>query len=263
MKIDYAVLWPGGNTTALVTTPLARKNYPVVARLIMQTESTIEQVGFLEKPVEHPTIHLQMMGGEFCGNATRAAAFCYHLETAEKQFTITVSGLDENIPCVIEGGEVKISLPSSFFVAHEKKEKYDVVQLQGIKHCLVPNIELATEAILQAESAGSEAVGVIGISTEQSESGEQVIINPYVWVREMDAVVHETACGSGSIAVALFLHTSAPNKTGEYVIKQPSGEFLKITLGSTSDSNINFAGQVKLLQKQSIDFINNDTASQN
>lgn len=256
MKIDYAVLWPGGNTTALVTTALDRSVYVEIANAIMRNNTDIEQVGFLESGKNNLGVHLQMMGGEFCGNATRSAAYWYFLQTQQTKFLMSTSGLDKVVACEIIGDQVHVTLPMSLFIDFNKKKDYTVVALQGIKHCIVQNLAMKTEDIIKVESVDSEAVGVIYLKNEKDQS----IIDPWVWVKEIDKTIHESACGSGSIAVALLEQYESDQKDKIYSIAQPSGENLYIAIDQHNDQ-IHFSGTVKLLQNQSIDFISNDTAS--
>ncbi len=67
---------PAGNTTIFIFDQLPRSIHGKVAQHLMKTNSLCaDQVGFIEKPhSQYATAHLQMMGGEFCGNALRALA---------------------------------------------------------------------------------------------------------------------------------------------------------------------------------------------
>lgn len=84
MKKDYAVavLDPAGNVTALVLSDVpAAERAQVAARLLRLPELHIEQAAFLTAPRCGGEIRLEMMGGEFCGNALRCAGFYHALRT--------------------------------------------------------------------------------------------------------------------------------------------------------------------------------------
>ena len=70
MTIHYQKYSPPGNITLLVTTPVPRDLQPRLAARLLEGVGG-EQVGFVE-PASDPRCpaRLQMMGGEFCGNAT-------------------------------------------------------------------------------------------------------------------------------------------------------------------------------------------------
>ena len=84
IKKDYAVavLDPAGNVTALVLSDVpAAERVQVAARLLRLPELHIEQAAFLTAPRCGGEIRLEMMGGEFCGNALRCAGFYHALRT--------------------------------------------------------------------------------------------------------------------------------------------------------------------------------------
>ena len=74
MKREYevAVLDPAGNVTAIVLSDvLAAERARIAAQLLRLPELRIEQAAFLTAPRCGGEIRLEMMGGEFCGNALR------------------------------------------------------------------------------------------------------------------------------------------------------------------------------------------------
>ena len=68
--LDFVKINPAGNITILIDNfDIYDKNIPKISEEIMkETNLYAEQVGFIGDN------HLQMMGGEFCGNASRAFA---------------------------------------------------------------------------------------------------------------------------------------------------------------------------------------------
>ena len=83
MKIVYCYVDPGGNPTVLVLNKVSRKSQAKVANSIFQKlTNSCEQVGFIE-PAGDPNaqFRLQMMGGEFCGNAARATGVFWALKS--------------------------------------------------------------------------------------------------------------------------------------------------------------------------------------
>ena len=75
-KREYtvAVLDPAGNVTAIVCSDVpAAERARVAAQILRLPELGIEQVAFLTAPRSGGEIRLEMMGGEFCGNALRCA----------------------------------------------------------------------------------------------------------------------------------------------------------------------------------------------
>ena len=72
MKLEYIKTDPTSNITVLVRTPVERAKQPEAAENIMAADRQCEQVGFVEE--SESGTRLQMMGGEFCGNASMSLA---------------------------------------------------------------------------------------------------------------------------------------------------------------------------------------------
>ena len=76
MEIEFIKTSPTQNMTVLVKTPVPReKQLALAERLIAYDSVYAEQAGYIEEP-ENPQAakHLQMMAGEFCGNASLSLA---------------------------------------------------------------------------------------------------------------------------------------------------------------------------------------------
>ena len=100
MELRYTVIDPTKNITLLVTTPVPRDVQPRVAAELLQRERDAEQVGFAEGLAAGEP-RLQMMGGEFCGNATMSMATWLHREMPVGEscaLTLPVSGAPEPVP---------------------------------------------------------------------------------------------------------------------------------------------------------------------
>ncbi|MEK7086058.1 MAG: hypothetical protein AAB953_03540 [Patescibacteria group bacterium] len=249
----YHILWPGGNTTALVTKKFPRNKHVKIAKQILNKHENVEQVGFLEKPKNSKAdIHLQMMGGEFCGNAARAAAFLEAMKNNKKSFKLEVSGFPEILDATIIGSRVALTLPGSFFIKMENKkeqsQEIQIVDLMGIRFILKKFIK--QNAISEAKKLIKKyknecpAVGVIYLS----KKGNKIVIDPVVCVKKTDTCYNETACGSGSIAAAIAEFKLDPTKKSFSVI-QPSKVIYAVTIiGNKNKINkIKFQGPVKHL----------------
>ena len=119
MKKDYAVavLDPAGNVTALVLSDVpAAERAQVAARLLRLPELHIEQAAFLTAPRCGGEIRLEMMGGEFCGNALRCAGFYHALRTGAQGKTCVfaeISGAEGVQPVMADtaAGEASTVMP--------------------------------------------------------------------------------------------------------------------------------------------------------
>lgn len=101
--IEYELLNPSGNVTALVTKDVPREKYKEISNEIMNNNPNVEQVGFLKK-YSDTVFRLEMAGLEFCGNASRAFACFLAKEkyVSSNKFEISVSGYDSLIECNVE-----------------------------------------------------------------------------------------------------------------------------------------------------------------
>lgn len=230
----FVVLAAGGNPTAIqiVDGPRERAWYEAEGRALMERTSEFgpEQVGFLDVAGRH----FEMGGGEFCGNAARAAAMLLANVTGQSEFAFTMSGyegpVDAKVGAVGNGfADVACNFsamrPEARPVRLHDVGDAKVVDLGGIVHVLVEgslpaDYESRHRAITEELGYGERsAVGVCWILRE----GERVTLHPVVWVRSIDTFFYETACGSGSIAAAAA--------TGAASIVQPNGNPIMVMIG--------------------------------
>lgn len=245
-ELKYHILWPGGNTTALVEEKFPRSEHVSIARKILAANKELEQVGFLETP-ENPeaAVRLQMMGGEFCGNATRTTAYFWAMKTGLKSFNIEVSGFPELLDAEVDGDDVELKLPGSFFQKIDK----NIIDLMGIRFITqqFPKDLKKAQSLIEKHKEDFPAVGVI--YTDFTD--EKITIDPIVWVRETNTCYAETACGSGSIAAGIVASLKNPGKN-VFTVTQPSNESYTISIESKNGqiSNIKFRGVVKYRGEQ-------------
>lgn len=223
MIIDYVVADPVGNITVLVNTKPTAENRQDIIRKAFELEPTCEQVGFISRESDH-CVRLEMMGYEFCGNATLSTA-CYQaflnrLELgAEDNFKIISSGIDTPIDVKVRrldkeihaDGNVYPAFSASLRVARpviDTADKYPVVHLNGISHMLIPENEISheeAEAIIK-DTAKRYGVPAFGIILYKKLSDSEVEISPLVYVPESNTLVWEHGCASGSTATGYYLH---------------------------------------------------------
>lgn len=172
-----------------------------------------EQVGFIDKASQS----LRMAGGEFCLNATAAlAANCarQNLNNSQNIFKLQVSGWPE----IIKAQTVQIT-PQEFQVTLELNSlTYELIPLASDLNLLVlPGIchvlkegrlhpfelkRLLPQIIKRYQLEDQPCVGLINY---QSLGSDEYEITPLVFVKEVETIVFEQACGSGSLALALSL----------------------------------------------------------
>lgn len=254
-KIQYITYIPAGNDTAFVLKRgYTKEQKKKINDAIMQKESNIEQVGFVELGKEP---ELEMAGGEFCGNATRSAAY-YYLKGQMGELLLKVNGKDYITAGVNESGEAYCEIPlykGTKDVFETKEEGIYQVRMQGMVTIVIEEekakIYLENKETIKDEAKkiiekydliNEEAVGIMFLEKEDNF----LKINPVVWVNSIDTLFYETACGSGTTGVGI-VRALKENCNQMLEIEQPSGELIKIIV-EIEDGNIKRAvisGKIK------------------
>ncbi len=218
MNISYTKIDPSGNITLIVDSPVPRSEQSRIASELMALDAEAEQVGFLEAPSDPCcAVRLQMMGGEFCGNATLSAAavLTRQLDMGSADMLIEVSGAPEPVrvtgsvsaPEVFEG-EVAMPLPESIsecsFLDGFDCYTLPLVRFPGICHAIVPDGALTRERAEKLIGAWcsqikAEALGLMFLDRDKNA------LTPLVYVESTGTAVWEGSCASGTAAVAAYL----------------------------------------------------------
>lgn len=247
--MQYLILTAaGGNHTALVYDHgLNRGQYAQVNDALMQKHPELEQVGFLES--SENGFHLQMAGGEFCGNAsTMFATLLRFLNPAQAHFAYTVSGFPNPVSTTVSpSGQSAFDCIARFpgFDYQTTEAEVDgnlvtIVDLGGIIHIVTKSpfnkqgYEAQLHTVKSKLGVDHDAVGVIWAQ----EQGDEVRIEPVVWVRAINTCFYESACGSGSIAATIT--------TGKQRVIQPSGEAIMV---STDGNDLILSSQIAILNQ--------------
>ncbi|MBM7602549.1 diaminopimelate epimerase [Metabacillus crassostreae] len=240
-EIDFIKLNPTQNMTILVKTNYPSVEHKIIASKIMSYESVFaEQVGFIEEPrSDYAAAHLQMAGGEFCGNACMGlAALIASEKTLKKnevmEILLDVSGTDQLINCQVKRNlnvfYCHVTMPIPMKV-EQRTIKYDGVDLNMIivryKEFIHIVLEVAEDRKEMKEKAQSLAklLGVtlgsnlIGVLLYNPKSRE---MEPLIYVPSLDSMMWERGCGSGTASLGAYL---AWKNKGEITaeIKQPGG----------------------------------------
>ena len=210
MKLFVQTADPAGNVTLLVQTPVPREEYhTVAARLLAIPELRAEQVGFLTPPTAGGVARLEMMGGEFCGNALRCtglyAAVAQRLRR-EKRFPVEISGHDRPLTVKVNPltgrVEAEMPLPERLDSHPLFGEPGRVVVFPGIVHGISRTLREVGEAEVRqtlldlCKEYDAPAAGVMFWRFREQR------MRPAVYVRETDSLYFENSCASGSTAVA-------------------------------------------------------------
>ena len=242
MEIQYLLADPTKNITVLVTTPVSRALQPELASLLLDLEPEAEQVGFVETAADGQ-MRLQMMGGEFCGNATMSfgAWLCRRAPIGQTcRLALEISGAPALVECSIT------PLDGCFLGTVD-------VRLPGISHIIVPAQVLtrarAEELIRRwAEVLHADALGILLLQEEE------LCFDPLVYVTQTDTAVWERGCGSGSAAIGAYL-TKKHGAPQCVSIRQPGGA-IAVTTRCAEDralSSLTISGTVLLGRSKKAD----------
>lgn len=262
MKLDYTIWDPTKNITLLVSTPVPRAEQAGVAAKLMTQRPRVEQVGFLEAAtLPGAALRLQMMGGEFCGNASMsAAAYAARRDGLNfRDIPLEVSGYAGLLRCRLNRrddglwGTVDMPLPERI-ASVELPDAGDVptVVFDGITHCIVPAGSISREAAEAAvhplcAALRADACGIL-LYNESAAA-----FTPLVYVRSTDTAVWESGCGSGSAAVGAYLAFRA-NASKTVSLRQPGGT-ITVSAEWTNGhvSVLTITGHVALLEQGSFE----------
>lgn len=261
MILSVAKVLPGGNPTLLVEhgdVPDALRA-SVANYLIRDDVLGGEQVGFLTEPI-HADLRLEMMDSEFCVNALRSAAtLACQQSNKEGVLSVETDGYSRELQCdVSKRGDAYYC--SIAFSARAKVQRLSddlaLTVLDRIAHFTVRVDRLPNRAeseLLARHFRSYSAVShipCIGFIPFVF-TGAEVEIAPLVYTRATDTNIHETACGSGSAAVAMHLSKTESNPT--YRIKQPSGVFYQVIIETAGDeTSVRLGSQVSVISKDDI-----------
>lgn len=260
MNLTYCIANPAGNITVIVTSPVEKSDYAEISRYLLQQIDGAEQVGFLVPPIIGGDVRLEMMGGEFCGNALRCAGLYHgkmHPDFKSGVVKTEISGCDRVLDVWIDGenGEVEgeMPLPVDTDIAMLWKTRIaDAVIFDGIVHCISEQDHSDIKPAWLKESLRSlamqyhtSAVGLIRLDREKTE------ITPTVYVVSTDTMISEGSCASGSEAVAVCLAENEPDGIYTYNLKEPGGVLrVAVTKASGSVVSVRIGGHIALSEEK-------------
>ena len=221
---------PANNITIIVLDCIDKENYSDIAnRILKNSKFGAEQVGFVKKPIMDGKLRLEMMGGEFCGNALRSFGMMVakNNEIEKGVVTVEISGSDKSLNVEVDNinksAKAEVPLPKEIeYVRIDELLEFPVVMFDGIYHAIVEGIEANEENFSYIKNSimkryNIEALGIMFFDRER------YFITPVVYVRDTDTTVFENSCGSGTIATALYLSDGCTDSVFKCSINQPGG----------------------------------------
>ena len=178
MELNILRADPAGNITVFVLDPVEKAQRAAIAEKIMAIPALKgEQVGYACAAEDDVDGHMEMMGGEFCGNATRA----YGMYIAQQKgglssVRLRVSGCNHVVTAQVDlkSGTARAEMPCPRSVKRVTVNGHEgtLVDLTGIAHFVVEGVEPSEGFFRAAEPifsgiAGLDACGVIFLDAEK------------------------------------------------------------------------------------------------
>ncbi|MDR2398481.1 MAG: hypothetical protein LBD74_06950 [Spirochaetaceae bacterium] len=233
MQYEIVIADPAKNITILVLSPVEDRAEAAKALLGLPGLGA-EQVGFVLPPKAGELWRLEMMGGEFCGNAARS----FGLWVAQTQgyggvadIPISISGMP--VPLTVrvdtQAGTAAVAMPrpqSQTPVLLSGGLALPVYAFAGITHVIVPGISVESQrktwfqeikAQIESRRPLPQALGVLFYDRETA------FMTPWVYVYATDSLVAESSCGSGSAALGAWRYEALEDGEEIFPVVQPGG----------------------------------------
>ena len=225
MRIRYIPADPAGSLTGLVLTRVpAQRRAALAARLMAVCPEGFEQIAFLdEDSLCGPLPRMEMMGGEFCGNASRAFGWyaAQRRGRGETALCVSVSGAAEPVRVQLDPARgcayADMPLPHACLRIEAAGRAADVVRMEGIDHAVVTDAK-PSEALARAVLAAMPPAPAQGVLFLEGNR-----MTPYVHVAATGTGVWESSCGSGSVALAWLLCRGRDDGLHAFAFDEPGG----------------------------------------
>lgn len=263
MKLQFIKTNPTENMTLLIETPVPREQQLAIAqRLIAYGSVYAEQAGYIEQAAQPlAEKRLQMMAGEFCGNASLSLAAVLAEERGlqigeECEILLEVSGADELVQCRVKreedgfSGRVAMPLPKAVerrtFSLRGARYELVVVVFEGISHVIVPISLWGEDAAAMAEEAAQvwaeEMPPAFGILLYHEENSS---LRPLVCIRDV-SLIWERGCGSGTSAIGAYL-AMRDGRSVSVQLRQPGGVMgAEVAFAEGELASIHISGNVRI-----------------
>lgn len=275
MKLRFAKVNPVENMTIFVLDMIPRNNHLTIAsRLMDYSNLYAEQVGFIEEPMSIKgkslnTLRLQMMGGEFCGNATRSlAAYMVYdnhpsinkLSDESYIVSLEVSGSNELLDCLVTrtdkgnilNSRINMPLPERTTTVNINKISAIRVDFEGISHFIVDSNKVEdkedfyTHIKRYMSKEEYHAFGVMYYDRDKD------FIEPLVYVKLTNSKFWERSCASGTSAFGIAKAVEK-NEDVKLVVKQPGGILeIEVNIEDEKITNVFLSGTVEIVAEGTV-----------
>jgi diaminopimelate epimerase len=230
MQYEIVVADPAKNITLFVLNPVTER-VKAARSLLADPALGAEQVGFALPPEKERKLwRLEMMGGEFCGNAARSfGLFVARTQGLLGRHTvfIEISGMKGALAVQVDvragKAELRIPRPLSRETLDFEGKALPVYIFEGITQVIAPDLPPEKElfyrikGLIEERPVSHEALGVMFYHAANQ------MMTPAVYVYGTDSLVFESSCGSGSAALGMLLSETLPDGEARHAVVQPGG----------------------------------------
>ena len=248
MKYNYEIYTCNdGNPTALIVNCNDEKMYIDIAEQLYKTKK-VDQVAVI-LDVNDKRCTFQLVNGEFCGNACLSICSYMYENYKVKVASIINKIFDKKgnveyikIDSKFDGKIGNLLIPKELFL-NDNNSVDNFVKMSGITHLIIPesfgnnNEEYARKKIKKLEEKNID-LDILGIVFLEDNK-----IDPFIWIKRIKLLQHQSSCLSASIAALEYLQKN--NRINEDRIIQPSGEAYIIKF---KDNNIDITGIVRKIE---------------
>ncbi|RTX74083.1 histidine racemase CntK [Mammaliicoccus sciuri] len=244
--VEFSKYNPAGNMTILVHSKHNCNDYSKIAKqLMMYNHVCCEQVGFIESDMDKSgDYHLVMSGNEFCGNATMS--YIRYLEDHDlletNDFQIKVSGCNDLVKCAVHKKKdnsryYEVGMPKAERVSRvhlsmfaNDIETYEIVYDSYIHYMILVD-EITCDLQKQIEDfihkqewlPKYKTIGMMLFDESRQ------FLKPLIYIREVQSLIWENSCGSGTASIGIFYNTVREQKCKDFIVYQPGGKILVTT----------------------------------
>ncbi|MGH9439912.1 MAG: hypothetical protein ACRD22_19040, partial [Terriglobia bacterium] len=189
---------------------------------------------------------VEMLGGEFCGNATRSVVWLL-TEGKEGKGLVETSSCSQPLKYRIKDEIVALVMPKPKV---SQTEKGLAVTFDGITQIVTSTkaTRPLLEQLINDETLGWNKLPAVGV-TNHDPMTRQARFS--VWVKDVNTIFDETACGSGTAAIGI-VQAYQTKQYHQLKVLQPSGETMQVSAGTNGEVEISgavdilFAGEIEL-----------------
>jgi diaminopimelate epimerase len=235
MKLEIVRADPAGNITIFVLNPPESSGEQAAAVKALMADPALgaEQAGFVFSREAPP--RLEMMGGEFCGNAARSFGLLMARERGLQgrgELDVRVSGAEKPLKARFDlaAGTASVEVPPPRFWRTLRFREHPLAccNFEGISHVIAPELppgktlfeEIRGIFEEDRRSQGLPLPSALGVMFWEPR---QALMSPGVYVYGTGSLVFESSCGSGSAALGLYLGENLRDGSAAFAITQAGG----------------------------------------